>query len=405
MSEDEDLELQALQRQLDDAFQTTRPRAGFEDRLWAELQVRRPWWQRVRGGLASLPGALRRVPAAPAAAVAALLVVAIGVGIVSSGGLHLGGGGSTASLATRDHNGATQFGPNAASGSFGPVPAPAPSNGSSFSYPDTSQGVKAVTLYTGPATLVWAGHLDIPVSSAPVFRFGEPTAAEADRFALAVGASPQGGSLGSHEIGRYSGDGFAVVVRASTPPSREPYYTVVLDTSRLPAAGSSPMSTADSFLSAHGLSPGWPHAVVVDQQGNVARVNYLRQFAVPGYTFGYLVDPSGTRYGLEVQLQGGRPVTVSGPLPLSMESADYHIISADQAARSAVASSRTSAGSATPSPTVTLTGAELVYVLVWAGDHSFYEPAYLLSGMLTINGVTLTKRVLVPAVDPSQLSS
>ena len=31
MSDNEDLELQALQRQLDDAFETTRPRAGYED--------------------------------------------------------------------------------------------------------------------------------------------------------------------------------------------------------------------------------------------------------------------------------------------------------------------------------------------------------------------------------------
>ena len=54
MSDEEDLELQALQRQLDDAFQTTRPRRGFEDHLWAELQVRRPWWQRVRGTFAGM---------------------------------------------------------------------------------------------------------------------------------------------------------------------------------------------------------------------------------------------------------------------------------------------------------------------------------------------------------------
>jgi hypothetical protein len=43
-----------------------------------------------------------------------------------------------------------------------------------------------------------------------------------------------------------------------------------------------------------------------------------------------------------------------------------------------------------------------VYVLVPAGDHSFYEPAILFSGSYTVNGQTLVKRVLVPAVDPSQ---
>jgi hypothetical protein len=51
---------------------------------------------------------------------------------------------------------------------------------------------------------------------------------------------------------------------------------------------------------------------------------------------------------------------------------------------------------------VALTQAELVYVLVPAGDHSFYEPAFLFSGTFKLNGQTLTKRVLVPAVDPSQ---
>jgi hypothetical protein len=54
---------------------------------------------------------------------------------------------------------------------------------------------------------------------------------------------------------------------------------------------------------------------------------------------------------------------------------------------------------------VALTDAALVYALVVAGDHSFYEPAILFSGKFTVNGITYTKRVLVPAVDPSQRSS
>ena len=52
MSEDEDLELLALQRQLDDAFQTTRPRRDFEDELWLRMQSRRPIWQRLGDGIA-----------------------------------------------------------------------------------------------------------------------------------------------------------------------------------------------------------------------------------------------------------------------------------------------------------------------------------------------------------------
>jgi hypothetical protein len=43
-------------------------------------------------------------------------------------------------------------------------------------------------------------------------------------------------------------------------------------------------------------------------------------------------------------------------------------------------------------------------VLVPAGDHSFYEPAYLFNGTAQVGGKMYTKRVLLPAVDPSQRS-
>ena len=41
---------------------------------------------------------------------------------------------------------------------------------------------------------------------------------------------------------------------------------------------------------------------------------------------------------------------------------------------------------------------------MWAGDHSFYEPAFLFSGTFADHGTTYTKRVLVPAIDPSFLT-
>ena len=53
-------------------------------------------------------------------------------------------------------------------------------------------------------------------------------------------------------------------------------------------------------------------------------------------------------------------------------------------------------------PTVQLTQAQLVYVLATAGDHSFYEPAFLFTGTVQINGAVMTSHVLIPAVDPSQ---
>ena len=78
MSEDEDLELLALQRQLDDAFQTTRPRRDFEDELWLRMQSRRPIWRRVRDGVAGLVEGIRESPAVPSAAVAVAVIRAVG---------------------------------------------------------------------------------------------------------------------------------------------------------------------------------------------------------------------------------------------------------------------------------------------------------------------------------------
>ena len=94
MSDDkDDLELAALQRQLDDAFETTRPRRGYEDELWLKLQARRPFWSRLRDALAGFAGGIREVPALPAATVAAVLVLAVGLGVLAvGGGLHIGGG-------------------------------------------------------------------------------------------------------------------------------------------------------------------------------------------------------------------------------------------------------------------------------------------------------------------------
>ncbi|MFI4878612.1 MAG: hypothetical protein ACHP9U_07235, partial [Steroidobacterales bacterium] len=130
----------------------------------------------------------------------------------------------------------------------------------------------------------------------------------------------------------------------------------------------------------------------------------LRQFAVPAYGNVYVVDGAGQRYGLEVDLQGNRPLRAMGPLPLALDSASYPIITSDEAVRSVLASAPPPEANPT-APVATLTTAELVYTLVVAGDHSFYEPAFLFSGTLTAGGKTYDKRILVPAVDPSQRSS
>lgn len=408
MNDNEDLELQALQRQLDDAFETTRPRAGFEDALWSRMQARRPVWRRLQDFFAGLVDSVREAPAVPGAAVAAVLVVAIGAGILALSVVHHGGGGSTAgSLVGRPESG-SQF--NGAA-SFGRLPSPAlhPPPTADTSLPKaTNPGAAAqpaYVVYLGPANLVWAGQFTFQLNSAPVYRYSEPSAADADQFAASLGASRQAGT-GAGVLGSYSGDGLILgVVGSSQALDREPYFYLTPDQSRLPAPGPTPTATADAFLAAHGLTPTWTYVVAVEQVGEVTRVSYLRQFAVPGAGQAYLVDGLGERYGLEVDLRGGQPLQAIGPMPLFLASAAYPTISSGEAVRMALASAPAAPASIEPIPTVQLTGVELVYALAIAGDHSFYEPAFLFSGTFTQNGVAYVKRVLVPAVDPSQRSS
>jgi hypothetical protein len=404
MSDNEDSELQALQRQLEDAFETTRPRAGFEDDLWSRMQARRPLWVQVRDFFAGLLVAVRRVPAAPAATVAVVLVLAIGIGIISLRGPGGGGGSSGGAAASRD----TGTGPfaGAASGAFGRLPAPAlqPVTGPDVapktagpSGPLASQSVAG--LYFGPANLVWAGQFNIQATTAPVYRYAEPTSAAADQFASSLGASRQPGTAGQVGLGSYSATGFVLGVTGTIPsPLREPFFYLTPDRSTLPAPGPTATDTSNAFLAAHNLVPAWPYVVAIVPSADVMRVLYLRQFAVQGVGEAYLVDGVGERHGLEVDLRGGQPLQVGGPLPVSLDTADYPIISGDQALRAALASKPAMAASLAVTPTVRLTKVELVYALVAAGDHSFYEPAFLFSGTFTNNGVTYEKRVLVPAV-------
>jgi hypothetical protein len=406
MSDKEDLELQALQRQLDDAFQTTRPRTGFEDDLWSRMQARRPPWTQLRDFFAGLLGSVRRVPAAPVAAVAVVLVLAIGIGLLSFGGFHGGGTGGATSATSRDSQSAPFAGGAGAPGAFGRLPAPAlqPVSGA-VTAPKTAgpsgplAGQSMVALYFGPANLVWAGQFNIQATSAPVYRYAEPTTANADQFASSLGATRQTGLAGQASLGSYAGSGFVLGVSGTTPsPLREPFFFLTPDRSQLPPAGPAPIETANAFLTSHNLLPVWPYVIATVQSADTVRVLYLRQFAVQGAGQVYMVDGVGEQHGLEVDLGGGQPLQAGGPLPVNLDTADYPIISADQAVRAAVASKSAAAASLAVPPTVRLTTVELVYALAVAGDHSFYEPVFLFSGTFTNNGVAYEKRVLVPAV-------
>jgi hypothetical protein len=403
VSEPEDLELEALQRQLDDAFETTRPRAGFEDELWTLMQAQRPVGSRLRDAWVGLIEAIREAPTVPMAAVAAVLVVVIGAGVFLYSGLGRGGAGSTAtSGAAAPAFGSEPF-PLSSPGAFGMLPPPAPASRNS-DQPATGAPQSAISpgaAYAGPVALKWTGKLDLTIRTAPVFRYHEPSTNTADQFATSLGAvliSRPAGFLGSYQT-----TDFSVRVRGTIQsPAREPSYIVLpIAQSFIDGAGA-PMDLALVFLGEHSLAPTWQYAPDTVVSGDVARVTLFRQFGVTGYGYAYLVDGNGDRYGAEVDLQGNRPISAIGPIPLSLESAPYSIISADQAIQSVLASSPVAASGM---PTATLSSSELVYSLVAAGDHSFYEPSFLFSGTFTVNGTTYVKHVLVPAVDPSQRSS
>src|SRR5205823_8569898 len=110
--------------------------------------------------------------------------------ILAYNGIGRGGGGGTTmgASAPNDARGNT----NLSAGAFGPVPAPGMSA--------TPKGVEqapplygqAAGEYAGPANLVWSGKFDLAMSTAPVYRYHEPSTNAADQFATALGAALQG---------------------------------------------------------------------------------------------------------------------------------------------------------------------------------------------------------------------
>lgn len=405
--EKDDLELQALQRQLDDAFETTRPRRGYEDELWLKLQARRPFWTRLRDALVGFGGAIRELPAVPTATVAVALIVAVGIGAIAVGG-GLGLNHSTqASLSTGQKN----YAPNGpfpagADTAFGRIPSPP------FS-PESNTAPQAATAgptnsYGGQVMLTWTGQFDYSIQTAPVYRYAEPTRENANAFASSLGATAE--ETGNGNIGTYRAVDFQLQVDGTTPnlsdprpPSAPTFFisTYVTAPPTVPA-GTALADFASEYLAQRGLTPQWPYTVEVEGTG----VFFLRQIPVPGYASPAHVIDSGGRYtGLEVDFSENKLVRVVGPLPIGLASTPYRVIPADQALKLALASSPPPPAGAPARPTVQLNKAEMVYALAPGGGYGYYEPALLLSGTFTFQGSTFVKLVLVPLVDPSLRSS
>jgi hypothetical protein len=400
MSEQQDdLELEALSRQLDDAFQTTRPRTGFEDELWTRMQARRPFGTRLLDSLRGLVQGIREVPAVPLAAVAAVLVVVFGVGLFAYSGL----GRSASSTSGGSATNAEAPAGGKLYGGFGPLPGHAPVPGTQSNGTSAPSAAVLAPEYAGAVQLTWTGQLNVTVSSAPVFRYQEPTTTAADQFASSLGAvlrSRPGGLLGS-----YSATDYTLEVRGTVQsPPQSPAYFIYSSPSMPPldAAGAGPADVASLFLAGHSLAPQWSYTVAVDDSSTPVRVVLQRQFLAPGYGLAYLVDGQGNPYGMELDVDGSRVMHVAGALPVSLDSAMYPIISSDAAIRAAVGTGTPVPVTGNTAPAVKLTNADLAYQLVPAGDHSFYEPVFVFSGTFQLNGKTYTKHVVVLAVDPSQ---
>jgi hypothetical protein len=388
MSDQEDLELEALQRRLDDAFETTRPRRGFEDELWLRIQAKRPWWARFRDSVAGFAGSVRDAPAVPAGVVAVLLIAVIGIGILSNGIKH----NSVASNAPRNLSlgGGTRSQGDTA---YGGIPTPRLNPGAtSLSTPESAlfPTVPPATsdLYFGPANLSWVGTFAGPVPDAPVFRYVEPPANQLHQDIGQVASAPD----------------LAVTLSPteSTLP-RPPVWTIVASGSSIPG-GSDPRSVADTFLASHNLLPMWPDEVTVQTANGVARVQYLRDFQLSSGGVAGLIDWNGERYGIEVDIAQNRLVA-TGPVPIGLDLSPYRLINNDAAVQLAVQAPASGAPTIGFVPNVRLDMVQLVYALAVSGQQGFYEPAYLFSGTFEYGGHTYTKRVLVPLVDPSLRSS
>jgi hypothetical protein len=402
MSDHEDeLEPQALERQLDDAFETTRPRPAFSDELWTRIASSRPAPSKLRDALAAFWRGVRTGPAVPAGAVALVLIVALGVGIVALNGMSHGGPTATSGESAgvnQDVAGQRQY----FAGSFGKLPSPSfssPSraNGTAQSAPQPGGGAAQLT---SPVRYSWTGTFVLNITTAPVFRYSEPGTEDADHFASSLGAVLRGRPSGF--LGTYSASDYSMRIRGTvqSPPSSPAYF--IFSGLNMPAAdvAGGPEQAADVFLAQHNLTPPWLYTVAVDSSGDPVKVIYERQLDVPGYGPAYLLNANGNHYGMEVDFSGGRPVLASGMLPLNMDVANYNVVGAQDAIREVTVPPTSTTDTSVPA--VQLNHAELVYVLVPAGDHSFFEPAFLFTGMLQTGGKSYTEQVLISAVDPSQ---
>jgi hypothetical protein len=352
MDEDKDVE-----RRLDAMYGSLRPRAGFEAELWGRIQARRSWNRRLAAWLQ--PG-LRLAPA-----LAAFLVLAIGVGFLATRA-HIGGGGLTT---TSEQSGGAARNSEQAGPGFGVLPSLPGANNGNFAAPADAGTIAPATGQAAAGSFRFVGRLPELPGSLPVYRYDEPT--------------PSARSAAAARLTQRTG--LRIQVEPSRPNS-EPQFVV----RGLEAQASPPslLATAEAFVTGHMLTPGYVFKVTVPAGGQ--SVVYARQFPVAG-TSVPVARPTGGLAGLAVQVQGNLVVGASGPLELPLDTVQYPTRPpADLLAAAGVQV----APAGSPQPV--LDHAQVVYVVVVSGAHGYYEPEMLLTGP--------AGTVLAPIVSASWLS-
>jgi hypothetical protein len=314
--------------------------------------------------------------------VVAVVIVGLLVFFTIQPGHRLGGGATGVNFGVAP---ASSRAAPIAQGKFGKLPAP-----TLVAVVASTAPPPAVMPYVGPADVSWSGVLPELPASAPVYSFQQAAQAEMDSFT---------GGLGL-EVG------MSAAIDTGSP---EPRYSVS-STSKQLASGPGPADAdarkaADSFLSGHGLTPSWPYDVVVIRSpGAPTAVHYYRKFAVPGAGDAQQIDRYGERTGTMVWV--GRDSSVyqaEGPLPRALQSGAYPLRQPQAMIDAALTSRPVTAQPAGGTvPKVILNSARLVYLAV---APNFYEPALLFTGSFAIGNQLYEKRVLVPAIDRSQLLS
>lgn len=400
MSDLNEAELAELERRLDAAFASARPRRGFEDELWVRLARRAPWWALWRH-----PG---RGPLPALGAVAAVLLIGLATFLVPRAQLGQGGAGSSsyssrtsAPAAAPEQNGGGLSGPQKAApvaGGFGALPAPALARAA-------GQAAGEVSADAGTSALPVTVTASLPSVPArlPVYRYSQPTSGDRVGFAASLRARPAG------TPNQYLGSDFSLSLDGAMKGRQEPTFQLSGVAGGAPPAGAPPAPSeaeriADDYLDSHKLRPSWPTKVSVETGASSAVVRYQRQFTMAGLGSVGQIDDGGSPAGLEVSLDASRSVTaVSGPLPLTLESSSYPsrppAQARDAAARGTAAgmAGATGAGAAK----LELNQVRLVYIAVADDAYGYFEPAYLFTG----TAASGERRVLVPALDASALRS